>query len=423
MLGPLPALTAYRADLARHAKASGLASCDGKWIIVACAVEQFLLFDSNARSSVARNLASVLSSASRSEETSAERTQKSIRDLAEKLRRGASWDDKSAFDGIVRVAEDMESAGALHLAFTTLAHLRVAFRRVDDRRLYSTLTTLGRISRALGDLDSAVVLYSEARRSADEVDDHSIRALASHGLGGVALAKGNLPDARKHYEEALRYSTVAALPESEGRAHRGLLIVAAKEQNFDAALRHGWAAFQLEAGDTDSRAELIGNLAGLCRECGYYDASLAGYAVAVQGAKSYRIRIPALGGAVLAAAMAQNATLVVSLGRHILKEVDKGAPPFETAQVLVDLALALEMIGELKAKEVAARSMIISSAHHFFELEFQARAIVERFSVPRTTRERVPPIELTEAATAVVASMTALAGSAGTLRALVGTTE
>jgi len=423
VLTPLPTLSAYRADLDRYPDRARVAECDGVWIVVARAVEQFLEVDAAVRSTMSRELGdNLVSSAIVGTSTSPPHRRERVVALASALR-----DDRDAtgtaevFDGGVRVAEDMEGAGALHLAFTMLAHLRAGCPGIDARRHGLALSMQGRIAREMGDLDSAVELYQEAfAMAAEQHDDHTL-SLVAHGLGGIALARGNLPAARAQYQAALGHARSAGAIDLEGRAHRGLLVVEAKAGDFDAALRHGWAAYERSPGDRNSQAELLGNLAGLARECGHYAASFAGYSLAALWADMDRVRIPALGGAALAAGLEGKAHRLRSLAARVKKDVT-AAQPFELAQVLLDLARAFDAIGDDAASDFAVRAEAISTNHRFFELEHEARELQKR--VDRNARNLTrAPLELSTPAFRVLDSITALAAQTSSISALVGSTE
>jgi tetratricopeptide (TPR) repeat protein len=419
MLTPLTTLTAYRADLDRIPDGQRFSAHDGAWVAISRTVEQFVECDAVERPALAGTLGKGLEFIVEGSASPA-RHGKSVASLARALQTSRdSSDFIHVFDGVMRVAEDIEGAGALQLAYTTLAHLRASRLTTDVTRLGRALTTQARIAREMGDLDSAAELFGEASRTAATHGDRLLACLVAHGQGGLALARGNLPAARLHYEQALAHAKAVKSTELQGRVHRGLLIAAAKEGDFDAALRHGWAAFERSSGEKNSQAELIGNLAGLCRECGYYDASLAGYSLAVLWADMDRVRLPALGGAALAAAHIGDAALVRTLGPRIEDVAAASNAPFESAQLLLDLARAYEITGDGRARSAAARVEAISASHHFFELEHLARELQDR---ARPDPIATTPRELSRAAVRVLGSVTALAHEASSLSALAGTT-
>lgn len=394
------------------------------WILIARTVERLSEIDSSvARSDMLRSFGNQFLTVIDAASESALTIPPSVSVLAMSMRGGTDRaSDLSVFDGVVAVAEDMEGAGVLQLAFSMLAHLRLTWPSVDRRRYGKALAMQGRIAREIGDLQQATELYCQVADMAGDATLADVASQAAHGLGGIALARGNLPDARRQYELALQFAKESGARQLEGRAHGGLLIVAAKEGNHDSAVQHGWAAFQRTFEDRNSQAELLGNLGGLLRECGHYSASLACYSLAIQWTDADRIRLPALGGAALAAALSGKVKHVQNLARRIELEVAKGAQPFNAAQALLDLAYAYAALRNPKANLLAAQAETISRSHNYFELEHLARELQTRnqSSVQQTSRA---PLSLSESTMRVLDSMATLADENASINALAGTTE
>jgi tetratricopeptide (TPR) repeat protein len=279
----------------------------------------------------------------------------------------------------------------------------------------------GRIAREMGDPDGAEEVYTYAMELAESANDSRSMALVSHGLGGLSFVRGNWPQARQHYERSLELAQTTGDKSMEGRAHRGLLVACARQGDFEAALQHGWAAFESTASDQNSRAELLVNLGGLCRDCGYHTASFAAYAVGFMYADMDRIRIPAFSGATLAAALAGETQTARLLATRLEQLLEGGVQPYEEAQALVNLALAYEALGERVARDIAARVEVMSDTYKYHELAHLARELQDRLR--EGSRQPVTtPFVLAPPGLAVVDSLTALAQRTDAISVLTGTT-
>src|SRR5688572_11499643 len=125
MLKPLPAIPSFRVDLERQPGRHLVSAHDSFWDVIAQGVERLCALRlPDARTSFtqtfAKQLADVLD-ASHEQGTS---PTESVSRLAARLQDDAHGSDGATIDEFLRVAEEMENAGHLQLAFSMLAHLR-----------------------------------------------------------------------------------------------------------------------------------------------------------------------------------------------------------------------------------------------------------------------------------------------------------
>ena len=90
--------------------------------------------------------------------------------------------------------------------------------------------------------------------------------------------RGNYPRSRIYFERALELAQTAKSGELELLAHQGLTICLAIGKDFDRALQHAWATYELSQGDRRKETEALTNLAQLSLDSGFPRAALQGFA-------------------------------------------------------------------------------------------------------------------------------------------------
>lgn len=432
MLSPLSPLVAYRADRALYPGREELSAHDNEWIIVAHAIHRLADIPREERTEYAQKLGETLLDTLEFSEHDEERQRTtghfanaaveaaSLRRLATALGAlEATAGVESVYEAYFRVVEQIEDAGAFHVSFGTLSDLRQALSDADVRLHGRALVHQARIARQLGDLACATELCEAALKLAHERQDPEIAARATCGMGGLALMRGNHPEARAQYERALNAATLAGVSDVMGLAHRGLLVVHATAGDHDEAIRHGWHAFQHTAGNQAAQAELLANVAAVCDLAGHHGPAFAGYAVSALWARVLRVRLPSLAGAALSAANLGLHEHVHALGRRVEHEISSGAPPYESAQALLDIARAYRVIDHEASREYARRVVALADAYSFFEMQFAAAPMVEETPKPADTR-RQAPVELSTDSANFLSSITALADDTAAVAALHG---
>jgi AraC-like DNA-binding protein/tetratricopeptide (TPR) repeat protein len=407
MLGAQSPLEAYRQDLARYTDREAFSPDDGVWLLVASRLHHMAQLPEPERLAYAAAFGEVAGRQGREGSTTGAALT-SVDELWSAFRTAPEPGGvETFFETVRRLADCIEDAGAFELAFSCLFYLLRALSGASSRARGRALVQQARIARHMRDLDAARDLYDLAADLGLRTSDPELLALSAYGEGGLLLIKGNYPDARERYETALAYASGADLEDLVGLAHRGLMITSAESGDLDAALLHGWAAFERASGDRASQAELLGNLAGVCRKSGELPAALQAYLSAAAWAGVQRVELPALGGAALVAAELERRAPYAELRGRVEAALAGGAPPFETAEVTLELAEGAAALGDAElTRHYVSRVLEIASTHPYFEIRHNAEQLASGFDAAVTARRPwcVPPERhhLSRASTGVV---------------------
>ena len=397
LLAPVPPFDAYREDVARLDGHAPLAAADDAWLVVGHTLARAATLPPAARTRVltagSDAVASIVDELRQLERPDDAVAMRSLGDAAAagasmRVLGGLLADDAAAIeradldralDGVQRVAADQERAGAFRLALTTLQALSGAADPIlDGRHRGLLLAQQGRAARQLGALEAATQLYRLAARAARAGRAPEVAARALLGLGVLANMRGNYPESRTMFVQALVAARRADEAWLERAAHHGLLCAALAARDVDVALEHGWAAF---AGTPDEaseeRAEMLVNLANAGLLAGDDRAVLGACLHALEITDVARIRLPALGTAAAAAARLGERALLVHLARDAERMVARSGQPFENAGTLLELANAWATLGEPTAVEYAARAQAIAQFGMFHEIALRAEQIRE----------------------------------------------
>jgi hypothetical protein len=195
--------------------------------------------------------------------------------------------------------------------------------------------------------------------------------------------RGNYPEARDLFRRGLAEATRAGSDEHRRAAHHGLLVAALAARDVETALAHGWAAFRETAPDApDDRAEMLLNLGEVGRQAGEYRASLGACLTALELTDAPRLRLPALGGAAVAAARLGEAGLLRFVAREVERAVRRSGQPFENARALAAVAEAYATSDPAGAERFASQSEAIALRGGFHEVTTRIDRV--RASVART---------------------------------------
>ena len=158
-------------------------------------------------------------------------------------------------------------AGAFHRAWAiylsllgdvprSLLHHQLALESlgtVGDRfMLTKEYLSLGQTYLEIGELDHAEFFFGKAEASVEEFDDPSIEALLASRLGLLALVRGDLARAARHFERDLALSEGAASSHGRAYAMRNLGKVAARTGDPDRGLELLRASREAFAEQADS---------------------------------------------------------------------------------------------------------------------------------------------------------------------------
>jgi tetratricopeptide (TPR) repeat protein len=327
--------------------------------------------------------------------------------LAAELARYLATEDTLTFSSAaLRLAAQIERAGALHLAASWLSLLDRALPTRDALDVGRTRAQRASVARKLGALDAAQELYAEAEAIGDASGEPELSARAWIGYAILAQMRGNYPDARLWYGAAVLIADNNGFREQSFSARQGLMVAAAVAGDFDRAMREGWQAFVLSSGDRDREAEVLTNMAQVLHESGRHDAALRGFAAAVTRTGAPTVLLPALGGAAAAAANLGRQDIVQAAASRVEKLVGS-AWAYPLCSVFLDLADAFSRLRDAQAATAyRLRARAVAEENQFHELTQRAdrhgaHGIAERQHAP-----------LSEVASRVVADIECLDAAA-----------
>ena len=391
MITPLPALAAYRKDVAllglEVRSASELDDRLSRWLAFAVAMER-LAASCNAAEGVdvsgsleatVRELADASRAASdptRPAQASAERIQ------------------PPELGALTRaLADDAEQSGALWLAYsmlTTLERMGGSLSALEAGRI---LAQRARVARKADGAEIAEALYKRVAKLGRTADEPELIARAAIGFGVLAQMRGNLPAAARRFESAVRVASRVQNPELLRVAEHGRMTVAASRGAFADALRHGWAAFSAARGDREREAEMLLNLAQLAFDTGHPRAALQGFTAALQRRPGPRLALPALGGAARAAAGVGRSDIVDWCATRLSDETRSAGFAYPKASALLDLALALAVAAPSRAMPIVHRALRLTGRFGFHELEHHLRALETELELRRSiVRPETPTV-------------------------------
>ena len=273
-------------------------------------------------------------------------------------------------------AEDMERAGCFELALTTVSSVCQMLARGSLTARMLATAHLGRVTRQIGELDSAVDCYTTVTKSGLAVNDGPVAAHGFIGLGNIAHSRGNRPDQKAHFLRALELAARGSPVELS--AHQGLMVTANQVGDLADALLHGWCVHDLVAPDSEVRFETLTNLAVSALKGGFFEASLSGFEYVIQRTSLSRLRIPAIGGGMCAASLKGAPERVVELEQLGRAEVKHASLPLESAKFFFAAAEAHRNLGdEASVSALIASSLELANVFGFHELRVRAENFLE----------------------------------------------
>jgi tetratricopeptide (TPR) repeat protein len=287
-------------------------------------------------------------------------------------------------------AEQMERSGCFEMAFATLSAVCQMSSQADVTTRLTATTHLGRIARQLGDFETATDCYTMVTDLGLRERDGPLASLGFIGLGLVAMNRGNRPAERSMFERALSLAHPGGWVEAS--ASQGLMNVAIAERRLIDALLHGWRAFDLAPEGGETRAMILSNLALTSLHSDFTAAALGGFMHVLTLTDTARIRLPAIGGAMRAAARLREDKQLHSLKAAGDRESARAALPFEGARFLLHAGEAWLTVGD---REFARRryqdAHALAVQHGFFEIRIKAEDALAAMEVEE---RRVPPTNL-----------------------------
>ena len=390
-----PVLDAYRTDIAHRRSDEPFTQHDGEWIAVG----------------------SLLSNARKVPVALRERLLAQTRDAIRRLLGDALWtrgplldpappDDVRLLGPRVRLlCEQIEDAGALHLADALVGAYLLSGDAIEPLERGRIVALRGRFAWKRGDHVMAVERYRRVRTIARRIGSAELEVRADVGFTVVARQRGNYPAARRAARRAVEVGEAHGLARLAALGHQSLMVAAVVAGDLDTAVQHSWLAYANVRGDAVEEAAHIVDTAQLFLDAGHADIASAGFAAALERRLPDRIRLPALGGAALAAARQGDLRTVERMATAVRRAVNDGLMPYASVVARLDTAEALETIGKLDAAEpFRYEAETVAGAHRYHELVHRA----ER--QPARTRAPEPVQPLTAATLEIGEAVRALAG-------------
>ena len=374
---------AYRADLANATRATSFGERDDTWLVCGAVLQRALALPIEARSPY---------------------LEAALADLLPKSCDGDA--DLTAEEALVHlvetVCEEAEDAGAYALAMVLLDLAR-ALTAVDATRLQGRLLTRqARVRRRLGALEDADATYHQVELLGIDHRDEELICRGRLGQGIVARMRGNYPAAREHFSHVLNSTgSGPAILKLRLQAHQGMMIAAAVAGDFDAALRHGWTAYDGWADNPSEQSLTLMNLSRVCYESGQYRAALNGFLLVLGKPLIARTRRTALGNAALAAARLGERAIVEQVANQGIEMIDPRNDQYEVADLELALAHAFFLSGDAARGDAFKRQAIERArTGSFFEILHEAEALG-----PVTDRPAAPQFRLSNLGRAVTRNL------------------
>lgn len=389
MRAPLTPLKAFVHDAAVLGRADSPGSSEdprlSQWLMVAQAAERLAGLPAKHREEYAARLSGGVLKSRDGRPTQTEGDGRAPTDVLGQLAERIRLD-----------AEDMERAGCFELARTTVSFVCQMLARAPlTNRLLAT-AHLGRVNRQIGDLPAAVDCYSTVTEEGQAANDGPVAAHGFIGLGNVAHSRGNRPQQKSFFEQAL--GSAAKGSPAELSAHQGLMNVAMAQNLLADALLHGWRAHDLAPPDSEVQIAVVGNLAYAAFSAGFYIASIAGSEHVLRLSKVPFNRLPAIGTLIRAAAFLRRVEEVQDMQIRAEKEITAGSPPFEVARLYLRCAEAWSEIEVFEpVAGLIAKMDQLADRHGFHELrilgESIARTAQGQSKIDRDTSSQYDPAD------------------------------
>lgn len=253
---------------------------------------------------------------------------------------------------LLALTAEMEAAGALTLAYATLAAARRVWDRADRPNAATAIARQARICRSFGATQAAENLYSFLFSFATRHHLAELRGRALVGKGVLRTLEGDAPAAYRWYAKARlasgRHPVVVAI------AYHGEMAAALGAQDFNRALIAGWRALETSALGSYDRAGVMVNLGSIALRAGRPVAALRAVKAALRTTRHARVLMPAFSKGALAAAELGRGTMVDRFASRLVATAAAANFPIEELEARSELAEAYAQLGSTaKARRLA----------------------------------------------------------------------
>lgn len=338
------ALSAYRRDLERTPDVATFGSHDGRWLRVALRVEQ-----------------------------ATSRCGMMTRRQKQKL---AAHPVLRALP-LLALAEKMEAAGALTLAYNTLANARRVWDVADPRAAGTAIFRQARICRTSGATGAAEHFYTYLYSFATKHRLPELRGRALVGRAILRIQQGDAIASRRWCGKA----RVAS-------GHHPVVVAVASHTEMNAALAQGDRSGAMVAGaralvsgglEAYDEAGVLVNMASVALQANQAQAALAGVRRAIRRCAHPRVRLSAFAKGAQAAAALGRPALVNRFAAHLVRTAARVNLPFEEIDARCEMAEALLRIGERgRAVRTARLARSMAETHDFPALAARCERVMQQ---------------------------------------------
>ncbi|MHB1095082.1 MAG: hypothetical protein ACYC3F_02830 [Gemmatimonadaceae bacterium] len=282
---------------------------------------------------------------------------------------------------LLALTAEMEAAGALILAYATLAAARRVWDRVDPANAAMAIFRQARICRGVGATQAAENHYSYLFSYATRHRLAELRGRALVGKGVLRTLEGDAPAAYRWYAKArlasARNAVVVAV------AYHGEMAAALCDQDFNRALIAGWRALETEALGSYDKAGVLVNLASIALRAGKPVAALRVVKAALRTSRHARVLMPAYSKGALAAAEIGRGAMVDRFAARLTATAAAANFPIEELEARSELAQAYAQIGnDAKARRLARAARRDALALHLGVVVRRCDAVLAGTSEP-----------------------------------------
>jgi len=256
---------------------------------------------------------------------------------------------------VLAMAEQMESAGALTLAYTTLAAARRVWDTTDPASAGTAIFRQARICRTSGATPAAenfyTYLFSFARRNRLP----ELRGRALVGLGIIRTLAGDPAAGRRWFVKAR--AAAGGNPVAIGVSYHAEMVASLAEGDHSSALVSGWKALGTGALEGYDEAGVMNNLASIALQAGHPLAAMRAVHRALRKTRHPRVRLTAYSKGALAAAHLGRKALVLKFAARLTATAATASFPVDELESRSELAVAFAHIGEMAKARRLARSV------------------------------------------------------------------
>lgn len=253
---------------------------------------------------------------------------------------------------LLALTAEMEAAGALTLAYATLAAARRVWDRVDPPSAATAVFRQARICRSVGSIQAAENHYSYLFSYATRHRLAELRGRALVGKGVLRTLEGDAEAAYRWYAKArlasARNAVVVAV------AYHGEMAAALGAKDFNRALIAGWRALETSALGSYDKAGVMVNLASITLRAGRPVAALKVVKAALRTSRHARVLMPAYSKGALAAAELGRGAMVDRFAARLVATAAAANFPLEELEARSELAQAYAQVdNDAKARRIA----------------------------------------------------------------------